>query len=78
MSGESVPFYDCFYNIIKAAFNEQNLLWMMRKNYVKLLDGIGPTEDDPITHYALDEFVCREICTYYGVPPENHPLMIRR
>lgn len=26
MTGEAVPFYDCFYNIIKAAFCEKNLL----------------------------------------------------
>ena len=77
LTGEALPFYDCFYNPIKAAFNEKNLLWMMRKNYVNLLDGIGPTEDH-ITHYALDELVCREICSYYEVPHVNHPLMIRR
>jgi hypothetical protein len=77
MTGSSKPFYACFYNYIKEAFDEKNLLWMLRKNYVSLLDGIGPTSDH-ITRYLLDELVCREICTYFGVPPENHLLMIRR
>jgi hypothetical protein len=75
--GASSTFYDCFYNYIKDAFDEKNLVWMQRKNYVSLLDGIGPTEDH-ISHYLLDEYVCRDVCTYNGVPPEKPPLISRR
>jgi hypothetical protein len=78
MTGEAAPFYDCFYNHIKAAFCEKKLLWMMWKNYVKLLDGIVDPKEDHISNYALDEYVCREICTYYGGPHVNHPLISRR
>jgi hypothetical protein len=68
MTGASNPFYNCFYKYIKAAFNEKNLLWIMRRNYVDLLDGIGPTSDH-ITNYFLDELVCRDVCTY--IVPKN-------
>jgi len=77
LTGDSISFYEFFYNPIKAAFCEKNLLWMQRKNYVSLLDGISPTSD-PISHYLLDELVCRDVCTYNGVPPEKPPLISRR
>ena len=67
MCGESMPFYNFIWNPIKAVFKDKNLLWMMRKNYIKLLEGLGPTEDH-VSHYVLDEYVCREICTFLALP----------
>lgn len=63
LKGERRTFYCCFYNYIKEVFNEKNLLWLMRKNYINLLEGIGRTQDH-ICHYLLDELICKEICSF--------------
>ena len=67
LTGDSSAFYE-FYNHIKEAFCEKKLLWMQREHYVNLLDGIGPTKDH-VSNYALDEYVCREICSFVSDLP---------
>lgn len=63
--GEPISFYK-FFDIIRKVFNEKNLLWLMRKNYISLLEGIDQ-ENKPnhITRYFLNELICKEVCSFF-------------
>ena len=66
ISGEGFSFYS-IYEQIKQHI-EESILWLMRKNYINLLEGlhIVPGKENHIERYLLDEYVCREICSCYG------------
>jgi hypothetical protein len=52
------------YMEIRDVLNDQNLLWESRKAYVSLLEGISFDVHGSIPDYLLDEYVCRDICSY--------------
>jgi hypothetical protein len=64
LKGESFTFYN-IYNQLKHDI-KQSLNWLMRKNYINLLEGVDlkQGEENHIEHYLLDELICREICSY--------------
>jgi len=64
LSGESFTFYNIFNQIKKNI--KQDLNWLMRKNYISLLEGLDRKhgKETHIEHYLLDELICREICSY--------------
>lgn len=65
LSGESCTFYH-IYHQIKSNI-KHSLIWLMRKSYVSLLEGLEvepDKEEVPIERYLLDEYICRGICSY--------------
>jgi len=78
IAGEGCLIYSYIFNPLKAAFSKENMLWTMRRSYISLLEGIQVHEEDPIREYLLDESVCRETCSYYDIPLDERPKLLRR
>jgi hypothetical protein len=64
LSGETFSFYK-FLKKIKKIFNKKTFLWLMRKNYISVVEDMQPKTWDHITKYLLDDIICKEICSYY-------------
>ena len=74
MCGEACCFYKVFRQIkaqIEEILPQKNYLWLMRKNYLNLLEGtkINKNNETQITRYLLNELLSREICSYIGFEP---------
>lgn len=69
LSGDGCSFYRHLFNILKEeVFDEKNLLWFMRANYVNLCEGIDKVKKpDHITHYLLNELICKEVCSFFFI-----------
>jgi len=74
MRGEAGCFYKVFRQIkaqIEELLPQKNYLWLMRKNYLNLLEGtkFNINNETQITRYLLNELLAREICSYIGFEP---------
>jgi hypothetical protein len=49
---------------LHEALDQTNLVWEPRKSYVSLLEGIQWEKPTHIMKYAMDDMICREICTF--------------
>ena len=71
MRGEVCPFYK-FYHEFKTFVNN-SILWLTRKNYIKLFEGNNNENVEPnkkhITRFLFNEMICREICSFIGDQP---------
>lgn len=70
--GEAFSFYE-FYNEFQTFINNLNILWLIRKNYINLLEGTNNDNVDPnkkhINRFLFNEMICREICSFIGYQP---------
>lgn len=67
ISGDGFSFTS-IYRKLHNVLNEKNILWLVRKNYIKLLEGLGEQyEETHITQYLLNDLICRDICSFMKV-----------
>ena len=73
LCGEAYSFHKIYKKLkaeIETTFSKPYVLWLLRKNYIKLFEGskFSRENENHITHYLLeDELLLREICSYiYG------------
>jgi len=75
--GETMAFYTYLSNPLKQYLND-NVLWTLRRHYINLLEGIQivPYKETSISSYLLDDYVCRDICSYLVSEVDNYKKFI--
>ena len=69
VKGDHSAFYFVSIRVKKAVNNNENILWLMRKNYVELFEGIqyGNSREDHISKYLLNDLICKEVCSFMAL-----------
>jgi hypothetical protein len=70
LKGDHSAFYFVSIRVKKAVNNNENILWLMRKNYVELFEGIqcdSNRQEDHISKYLLNDLICKEVCSFMSL-----------
>lgn len=67
IKGDHSSFYFVSLKVKESINNNKNILWLMRKNYVELFEGIQYDREDHITKYLFNELICKEVCSFMSL-----------
>jgi hypothetical protein len=69
IKGDHSAFYFVSIKVKNAVNNNENILWLIRKNYVELLEDIqyGHNSGDHIMKYLLNDLICKEVCSFMSL-----------
>jgi len=70
LKGDHSAFYFVSIRVKKAVNNNENIRWLMRKNYVELFEGIqygNNRQEDHISKYLLNDLICKEVCSFMSL-----------
>lgn len=69
VKGDHSSFYFVSIKVKNAVNNNENVLWLMRKNYVELFEGIQYENNiqDHVSKYLFNDLICKELCSFMSL-----------